>query len=598
MASPGAPRASTESSRPINETSGGGRATAWWIEAFPLAYLGPALAVYSLFILWPLLRVFSLALERWNGYGPQTFVGFASFAALLVDPVFQSALAHTLLWMAGGALLLSLAGLLAALVVQASFVRALSLAILFFPALLPPAVVGAIWTLVYSPLSGMLNRLLRGVGLGGLALAWLGDSHLALPALFVAWAWSSLGVSCLVFAAGLASIGRESMELAIVEGAGTLQRLRYVTLPALRRSSLVSILVNGALALQVFDLVFVTTGGGPGYATLILPIDMYGRAFGGFSGVGEGAADGSIQVMLGLLLAAATFLLLLRDEGVNEGSDAWREPSRPVPTAITILLIAAVLLPVAWLTGVALGTPSGLVGTALPGWDPATWAWSNLATVWNAGMGGALATSALLAMTVVGLTLLVATPAAFILGRIRRRPLRGAVLALLVAGLFEPLPVVIIPLFFLLKSLGMLNTAAGVVLPEVARATPLAVLLLWVTFAQLSREVMQAAAIDGAAPLRQLWHIALPLARPALAAAAVWSFVVSWNEYLLPTIVSQDGSLQTVPMVLASFIGRYNTQYGLLGAGSLLAVLPALVIYLALRGPAAIALTRAERRVQ
>lgn len=110
--------------------------------------------------------------------------------------------------------------------------------------------------------------------------------------------------------------------------------------------------------------------------------------------------------------------------------------------------------------------------------------------------------------------------------------------------------------------------------------------MLWGFLAQAPPEVLEAARIDGASPLQQMLRVALPLARPAILAVTVWVFVSSWNEYLLPTVVSQDGSLQTVPTLLAGFIGSYDTEYGLLAASALLSMLPSLVLYLALRYPA------------
>jgi len=110
--------------------------------------------------------------------------------------------------------------------------------------------------------------------------------------------------------------------------------------------------------------------------------------------------------------------------------------------------------------------------------------------------------------------------------------------------------------------------------------------VLWGFLAQAPPEVLEAARIDGASPLQQMLRVALPLARPAILAVTVWVFVSSWNEYLLPTVVSQDGSLQTVPTLLAGFIGSYDTEYGLLAASALLSMLPSLVLYLALRYPA------------
>ncbi|HEX8919361.1 MAG TPA: hypothetical protein VF898_12715, partial [Chloroflexota bacterium] len=84
----------------------------------------------------------------------------------------------------------------------------------------------------------------------------------------------------------------------------------------------------------------------------------------------------------------------------------------------------------------------------------------------------------------------------------------------------------------------------------------------------------------------------------AVIASAVWLFVSSWNEYLLPTLVSQDGSIMTVPTLLGTFIGSYNTQFGALAAGCILGILPSLIVYLLVRGQAAAGLRRAERNVQ
>jgi multiple sugar transport system permease protein len=571
-------------------------------QAWALGALGPAMALYGLFVLWPLLQVGWIALHHWDGYGPQVFVGLANIPDLAGDAVFRDGLTHSLLWEAGAIVLVAAAGLGLALLIRASRLRSLPAAVLFFPALLPPAVVAAIWTLVYTPISGLLNTMLRAVGLGGLQGDWLGDPHLALPALFAAWAWASLGIGTLVFLAGLSAIGREYIEVALVEGAGPFWRFRHVLLPGLRRSGLVVLLVNAALAGQVFDLVYVTTGGGPGYATMILPIDMYGRAFGGATG--QGAAVAAIQVLLGLVLVALTALLfrgpaesLTGEEGeIVPRNTMIARTERRLAAAVLLTALALALLPLAWLLIVALGGGDFTLGSTA-GWDPRTWAWDSFGSAWSAGLVGAVETSLLLALGVTLLTLALVAPAAFALTRVGPR-LRLVLLAVAAIGLFQPTPVLIIPLFSLLHGLDLLNTPWGIVLPEVARSLPFALLLLVAFLRQLPPHVLEAAEVDGASAGQQMVFVALPLIRPALIAVGVWAFVTSWNEYLLPTIVSQDGSLGTVPTLLASFIGRYNTQYAVLAAGSLIALAPALVIYLVLRRPAAAALASAGRRVR
>jgi ABC-type glycerol-3-phosphate transport system permease component len=175
--------------------------------------------------------------------------------------------------------------------------------------------------------------------------------------------------------------------------------------------------------------------------------------------------------------------------------------------------------------------------------------------------------------------LVLAVPAAFALAQPGHVLVRRSTAVALAVGLFQPTAVLIIPLYWLVQSLGLLDNPAGLVLPQVARVLPLAVLLLWAGLRNLPADVLEAAATDGAAPHDALRHVALPLMRPLLAVAGLWGFLVSWNDYLVPSVVLQDGTMQTIPLTLAHFVGRVDTQYGLLATGSLLGVAPLLALY-------------------
>nr|MDQ2830947.1 carbohydrate ABC transporter permease [Chloroflexota bacterium] len=234
---------------------------------------------------------------------------------------------------------------------------------------------------------------------------------------------------------------------------------------------------------------------------------------------------------------------------------------------------ALTLAPLLWLVARA-GQPDEGGGTP----------WAHLAAVWSGGFGAAFATSAIIAVVVTAATVALAVPAAFALSQARSRAgriARAVAVVLLAVGLFQPTEVVIIPLFTLLRDLGLLNSAAGVILPEIGRDVPLAVLLLWGALRGLPAGVLEAATVDGAAPRQMLWRVALPLARPMVAVVALWAFLSSWNEYLLPTLAVQDDSLQTVPVALGHFIGRIDTQYALIATGALLAAAPLLLVYAA-----------------
>jgi ABC-type sugar transport system permease subunit len=561
-------------------------------------FILPALLVYGLFTLWPLIQVFWPALHRWDGYGPQIWVGLGNVQSLWGDPIFRQSLSHSMFWELGAMGICTGLGLGLALLLTRSRASDLILSVLLVPALLPPVVVAATWVIVGSPQHGV-DALFRDAGFPGLAQSWLGDPHLALGFLFVAWLWSALGIGTLILRSALQAIGPEYMDMARLEGAGSWWCFRHIALPGARRALVVVALINVALSAQVFDLIFVTSGGGPGYATMILPLDAYGRAFGGQLAVGQGATTGAIQVMLGLVLAAAAVLLIRRGEGLDTGERLTPAAGRTrLPhTFLALVSLAVMLLPLVYLAIAAVQPGRSFsLGTGGASLDPRTWALGNFHTVWSNGMAGAIGTSLLLGIAVVIITLLVAPPAGIALNSIRSRRLQAIAALLLVTGLLQPTPVLIIPLFSLLHQLNLLNSVWGIILPEVARALPFAVLVLWGFLAALPREVLDASETDGASLWQRTRHISLPLALPALAAAGIWSFVLSWNEYLVPTLVSQDGSIQTVPTLLATYIGTYDTQLGLLASGSLLALLPGLIIYVVLRRPAAAGLGRIVRR--
>jgi ABC-type glycerol-3-phosphate transport system permease component len=239
------------------------------------------------------------------------------------------------------------------------------------------------------------------------------------------------------------------------------------------------------------------------------------------------------------------------------------------------------MFPLIWLLRAGFLPGRALV---LPNQSPSLAAiWANLRADWDLGMSSALPRSLALAAGVVAGTLALSVPAGYSLAfLIRKSFVRAALLALLTLCLIQPAPLLIVPLFSLLRAFHLLDNPLGIMLPEIALAVPLATLAMWAGVSGLAREPLLAARADGAGPWQNLWLVALPLAAPAVAVAAAWAFLTSWNQYLLPTVVSQDGSLSTVPTLLGSFSGAYDTQFGLLAAGAILGLVPIFLLYLAL----------------
>jgi len=564
--------------RPIRAKTGAWRLT-------PGIFVGPALAVYAVFVLWPLVQLIGLSLQQWDGLSPAIPVGLANYAALWADPGFGIELEHSLWWLGVTLAAPVLVGLGLALLLRAvpSPVRTSLRALLLIPLLLPTVLIAVAWRLFYNPLSGPLTGLLHTVRLDALAGDWLGDTNLALPALLVAACWASFGLSMLLCEASLAGISPEVLAAAHLDGAGAWARFRYFTLPALRGTLPAATVVTALCAVPSYDLVRLTTDGGPGYATTTVPLDMYSRALGGGGQVGAGAALACLQGAVGLGLALFALLVARgqerQDATVEPGAAAAPRAGRPrgaSGTAGLVLLIlsAAVLFPLGWLAVLALRPGDG--SSVLSALD------ANITMVWGQGFGSALLTSLAIGVVVAVVTLALAVPAAFALAMSRRRLVQTSAAVVLALGLFQPAAVLVIPLYYLLQGWGLLDTAPGLVLPQVARALPIAVLLLWMGMRVLPGEILAAAASDGAAPHQVLRYIALPLVGPLVAVVAVWSFLTSWNEYLLPTVLSPNGVFQTMPTALGSFIGRFDTEYGLLATGALLAVLPLLLLYGAL----------------
>lgn len=166
--------------------------------------------------------------------------------------------------------------------------------------------------------------------------------------------------------------------------------------------------------------------------------------------------------------------------------------------------------------------------------------------------------------------------AAYVFARMPFRG-RGAIFVLYLATMMIPFQVLIVPLFAEMKSLGLINTYAGAILPTIASA--FGVFLMRQAIATVPRELDQAATLDGAGHFRIFFQVIIPLVRPALATLAVFGFLSLWNSFLWPLIILRDQTMQTLPVALSSLQGQYSTQWDVLMAGSVVSILPMFALY-------------------
>lgn len=187
-----------------------------------------------------------------------------------------------------------------------------------------------------------------------------------------------------------------------------------------------------------------------------------------------------------------------------------------------------------------------------------------------------IANSLIIAIVSTILQLVTSSMAAYAFTRLPFRG-RGAVFVLYLATMMIPFQVLIVPLFAEMKTLGLINTYLGAILPTIASA--FGVFLLRQAMSTVPYDLDQAATLDGAGHFRIFFQIMLPLVRPALATLAVFAFLNTWNSFLWPLIILRDPTMQTLPVALSTLQGQFSTQWDVLMAGSVVSIIPMFALY-------------------
>lgn len=267
--------------------------------ATPYLFLLPAFVVYALFLLYPLGKAVQISFYEWDGRTLATFVGFANYIEVLTDEQLRAAFGHALVLIFFFAVLPVCLGLvLAALLIRAQ-VRGLAFfrTVVFLPQVIAMVVVAVAWRQIYAP-NGYLNQLLEAIGFGGITRAWLGDFTWTLPAVGLIGTWVSTGLVTVLLMAGMARVPTELYEAATLDGAGVIWQFRAISVPSVRAEIVVALTLTVIAALKTFDLVYVTTGGGPGTASSVPSYEVWRQAF----QVGNVGIATTVAVVLTLLV--------------------------------------------------------------------------------------------------------------------------------------------------------------------------------------------------------------------------------------------------------------------------------------------------------
>lgn len=206
--------------------------------------------------------------------------------------------------------------------------------------------------------------------------------------------------------------------------------------------------------------------------------------------------------------------------------------------------------------------------------------WENYVSAWVDGhFGTYFWNSIIVVVPVVTVSILLGLMTGFAFAFLSF-PFKRLIFAILTIGMMVPTEAFIIPLYYEIRALGLLDTYAAMILPQIAMSVPFATLFMAATMQQLPKDIIEAAVIDGAPRGMILRRVIMPLLKPAIASLALFLFIWTWNEFLIPLILVNDDAYRTMPLGMLFFQGRYTTNTPVLTAGAVLVIAPIVVVYL------------------
>lgn len=282
----------------------------WRLGLVAAGFLVPSLLPLVLFTVGPMVASIGVSFLRWDLLRPPRVVGVDNYARLLEDPAFAQALGHTLVFIAGYLPLVFAGGLLIALALNERL-RGLGLfrAVYFLPVVTSWVVVALVWKWLLNPQSGVVNAGLGLIGVEG--PGWWTDPAWAMPSIILASAWKDLGFVMVILLAGLQAIPTEYYEAAQVDGANRWARFRHVTLPLLSPAIFFVLVISLINSFQVFDQVWVMTGGGPAGATSVVVEQIVKNAF-SYGQMGYASAMSWVLFAVILVITLAQFRIQRR----------------------------------------------------------------------------------------------------------------------------------------------------------------------------------------------------------------------------------------------------------------------------------------------
>lgn len=597
-----------------------------WAVGIP--FLLPIIVLLMLFIAWPFLRAIFISMTVRTVSRETKFVGLQNYARLWTDPFFQQAVVNTFVFTGFAILFKFVAGLCAALLLNAQKRwRNPLTGLILLPWIIPAVVQALAWRSIYDPLFGGLNPILMALGILKEPLSWLADGDLAMPCVILVNVWAGIPFFTANLLAGLQSIDRELYEAAEVDGASAWDRFVYITLPSLRYVITVTTLLSTIWTFNNFQTIFLLTGGGPGGATRVYAIFAYEMAIRGLRfGPGTAAAfsltpllaffilllsrymrrdvsaeqlsttwqdrliDGALSG-IGWVLRIVTYPFALIGRGfaalagrLRRGTRmsslkrqrAWGAVGRGIALFVLLLFI---LFPFYWILITSFKTDLQIGQRQSIFW-PEPWSLEQFRRLlYDEPFFRWLRNSLIVSVTTTVVAVICSSLGGYALARLHFRGAEAMTTILLITYLL-PGALMFIPLYKILTDLRLINSLAALIATYPTFMMPFATWLLMGYYRSIPEELELAAMVDGATRLQAFIKVTLPLTAPAVLAVTLFSFTSAWKEFLFAFVFITSERLMTLPVGLAQTIYGDIYPWGLLMAASLLISIPVVIFYM------------------
>ena len=245
-----------------------------------LIFLLPTLAVYTVFMIVPIFIAVYYSFTEYSGLGKAKFIGLNNYTAMFHNKLFMVALKNTMIVLGCSFIILLVGSFIIALLLDKGFKgNSFVKAVVFSPYVIAPIIIGVIWGYILNPKFGLVNSVLRSMGLDSLAIEWIGGKTWSPVSIAIVFAWQVLGFHATIFLSGLKTIPTDVYEASAIDGVNGFQKIFFITIPMLKETIIINVVLIITGVFKIYELVYQLTGGGPSHLSEVLVSYMYFTVF-------------------------------------------------------------------------------------------------------------------------------------------------------------------------------------------------------------------------------------------------------------------------------------------------------------------------------